>query len=115
MKKWLLIAIVLFSAACVKAQEVEKLWYPRSIATYPYLGSLYTSLGDWELHPGLNVSLSASAIIGVGKHASSGFANSAAVMYAGQLKPKLSFTLGGYSSFPDEGCRFDRDAQLSFR
>lgn len=113
MKKWLLIAIVLFSAACVKAQEVEKLWYPRSIATYPYLGSLYTSLGDWELHPGLNVSLSASAIIGVGKHASSGFANSAAVMYAGQLKPRLSFTLGGYSSFLDYGRHQMKDAGLT--
>ena len=116
MRKWLVIALVCF-ATCLKAQEAERgvllqpdttfslppLTYRGTIATYPYIGPMYTSLGNWELHPGLNASFSASAIFGVGKHSSSGFANSAAVMYAGQLSPKLSFSIGGYSSFMDYG------------
>lgn len=92
---------------------VTPLTYRGTIATYPYIGPLYTSLGNWELHPGLNASFSASAIFGVGKHASSGFANSAAVMYAGQLMPKLSFSIGGYSSFMDYGHHQMKDAGLT--
>lgn len=126
MKKWLIIALVA-CCTCVKAQEAERsalllpdttfslppLTYRGTIATYPYMGSTFTSLGNWELHPGLNVSLSASAIFGLGKHSGSGFANSAAVMYAGQLMPKLSFSIGGYSSFLDYGHHQMKDAGLT--
>ena len=112
MRKWLVIALVCF-ATCLKAQEAERgvllqpdttfslppLTYRGTIATYPYIG--------------LNASFSASAIFGVGKHASSGFANSAAVMYAGQLMPKLSFSIGGYSSFLDYGRHQMKDAGLT--
>ena len=87
--------------------------YRGTLATYPYLGSWFTSMGNWELHPGLNASLSASAIFGLGKNSGSGFANSLAVMYAGQLMPKLSFSVGGYSSFLDWGSRQMKDAGLS--
>ena len=87
--------------------------YRGTLATYPYLGSWFTSMGNWELHPGLNASLSVSAIFGLGKNSGSGFANSLAVMYAGQLMPKLSFSVGGYSSFLDWGSRQMKDAGLS--
>lgn len=87
--------------------------YRGTIATYPYWGSMFTSLGNWELHPGLNASLSASAIFGFGRNSSSGFANSAAVMYAGQLMPRLSFSIGGYSSFLDWGRHQMKDAGLT--
>ena len=111
--------------ACAEAQEEREvlqpdttfslppLTYRGTIATYPYLGSMFTSLGNWELHPGLNASLSASAIFGLGKNSSSGFANSVAVMYAGQIAPKLSFSIGGYSSFLDWGRHQMKDAGLS--
>lgn len=126
MRKWFVIAFICLATG-VKAQEVERgallqpdttfslppLTYRGTIATYPYLGAMYTSLGNWDLHPGLNASFSASAIFGVGKHSSSGFANSAAVMYAGQLSPKLSFSIGGYSSFMDYGRHQMKDAGLT--
>ncbi|WP_051523581.1 hypothetical protein [Prevotella sp. MA2016] len=125
MRKWLVIALVCF-ATCLKAQEVEKaallpdttfslppMTYCGTIATFPYIGSTFASLGNWELHPGLNASFSAAAIFGLGSHASSGFSNSAAVMYAGQLMPKLSFSIGGYSSFLDYGRHQMRDAGLT--
>lgn len=124
MRKWLIIALVCCSVGA-KAQEQKEVLLPDStfslppityrgtIATYPYWGSMFTSLGNWELHPGLNASLSASAIFGLGKYSSSGFANSAAVMYAGQLAPKLSFSIGGYSSFLDYGSSQMKDAGLT--
>ena len=126
MKKWLLIALLVVATGA-KAQEAGQsmlmqpdttfslppLTYRGTIATYPYLGSMYTGFGNWDLHPGLNASLSASAIFGVGKHSGSGFANSAAVMYAGQLTPKLSFSIGGYSSFLDYGHHQMKDAGLT--
>ena len=126
MKKWLLIALLVVATGA-KAQEAGQsmlmqpdttfslppLTYRGTIATYPYLGSMYTGFGNWDLHPGLNASLSASGIFGVGKHSGSGFANSAAVMYAGQLTPKLSFSIGGYSSFLDYGHHQMKDAGLT--
>ena len=126
MKKWLLIAL-LGLATGAKAQEAGQsllmqpdttfslppLTYRGTIATYPYLGSMYTGFGNWDLHPGLNASLSAAAIFGVGKYSGSGFANSAAVMYAGQFTPKLSFSIGGYSSFLDYGRHQMKDAGVT--
>ena len=93
--------------------SLPPLTYRGTIATYPYLGSMFTSLGNWELHPGLNASLSASAIFGLGNNSGSGFANSVAVMYAGQIMPKLSFSIGGYSSFLDWGRHQMKDAGMT--
>ena len=123
MRKWFIIALLCCSA-CVEAQEqndvlvpdttfsLPPLTYRGTIATYPYLGG-FTGFGNWDLHPGINASLSASAIFGLGKNSSSGFANSAAVMYAGQLMPKLSFSIGGYTSFLDYGRHQMKDAGFS--
>lgn len=124
MRKWFFI-IMLCCSACVKAQEEQgvlmpdttfslpPLTYRGTIATYPYLGNMFTGFGNWELHPGLNASLSASAIFGLGENSGSGFANSMAVMYAGQIMPKLSFSIGGYSSFLDWGRHQMKDAGLT--
>ena len=85
-----------------------------TIAHYPYLGSLLLGgYNDWSLHPGLNASLSASAIIGLGHHSGSGFANSLSLMYADHITPKLSFALGGYYSFLDYSGHQLRDAGLT--
>lgn len=124
MRKWFFI-IMLCCSACVKAQEEQgvlmpdttfslpPLTYRGTIATYPYLGNMFTGFGNWELHPGLNASLSASAIFGLGENSGSGFANSMAVMYAGQIMPKLSYSIGGYSSFLDWGRHQMKDAGLT--
>ena len=124
MRKLFIIALVCCSI-CVKAQEekivlqsdstfsLPPITYRGTIASYPYTGSWFTGLGNWELHPGLNASLSASAIFGFGKNSGSGFANSIAVMYAGQLMPKLSFSIGGYSSFLEYGRNQMKDAGFS--
>ena len=53
---------------------------------------------DWRLHSGLNVSLSASATVGFGRHALSGFSENVSIMYATALTPQLSLALGGYYS-----------------
>ena len=82
-------------------------------AYYGYWGSPLTGFSDWRLHQGLNVSLSASAIWGLGHPGGSGFANSLSLMYAGSVTPKLSFAIGGYTSFLDYGGRQMRDAGLS--
>ena len=123
MRKWFIIALLCCSA-CAEAQEqndvlvpdttfsLPPLTYRGTIATYPYLGG-FTGFGNWNLHPGINASLSASAIFGLGRNSSSGFANSAAVMYAGQLMPKLSFSIGGYTSFLDYGRHQMKDAGFS--
>ena len=59
----------------------------------------FGSYNDWALHRGMNASLSASAIIGLGRHAGSGFSNSLSLMYADNIMPKLSFALGGHYYF----------------
>ena len=84
-----------------------------TIAHYPYYNGLMTNLYDWELHPGINASMSASAIFGLGHNASSGFANSIAIAYAGSITPKLSYSIGGYSSFLDYASHAIKDAGLT--
>ena len=82
-----------------------------TITHYPYLGSIfYGHYNDWSLHRGLNASISASAIIGLGRHSGSGFANSLSLMYADNITPKLSYALGGYYSFLDYGGHQLKDA-----
>lgn len=80
---------------------------------YGYWGSPFTGFADWQLHQGLNASLSASAIFGLGRHGGSGFSNSLSLMYAGSVTPKLSFALGGYASFLEYGGMRSRDAGFS--
>ena len=84
-----------------------------TLACYPYWGGTLSGLSHWQLHPGLNVSLSASAIIGTGRHGGSGFANSAALMYAGSITPRLSYAVGAYSTMLDYGGRQMHDAGLT--
>lgn len=95
----------------VSAQEVA---FRDTIARTPYLGGMLCgSYNDWALHRGLNASLSASAIIGLGRHAGSGFANNFALMYADSITSKLTYNLGGYYSFLNySGCQL-RDAGLT--
>ncbi|MBR5062014.1 MAG: transporter [Prevotella sp.] len=67
----------------------------RHIGLYPmHLGGFY----DWNLHEGLNVSLSASVFAQFGKHArrGAGFTQSLSAMYAVPLTDKLSLSVGGY-------------------
>ena len=84
-----------------------------TIAHYPYYNGLMSNFYDWELHPGINASLSASAIFGFGHNASSGFSNSIAIAYAGSITPKLSYSIGGYSSFLDYANHAIKDAGLT--
>ncbi|MBO4316556.1 MAG: transporter [Prevotella sp.] len=69
----------------------------RHIGLYPmHFGGLY----DWNLHEGLNVSLSASVFAQFGKHAQHGvgFMQNFSTMYAVPLTNKLSLSVGGYLS-----------------
>lgn len=85
-----------------------------TIVHSPDFGSIFSGCySDWALHPGLNGSLSASAIIGLGRHSGSGFSNSLSLMYAGNITPKLSYALGGYHSFLNYGGYQLRDAGLT--
>jgi hypothetical protein len=126
MKEKLLMILLMFCwVTTLWAQEKKTVLEPDStfslppltsrgtIAHFPYLYHLYSPFGEWALHPGLNGSLSASAIFGLGEHAQSGFANSAAFMYADNLAPKLSFAMGGYSSFLDYGSHQMKDTGLT--
>lgn len=84
-----------------------------TIAHYPYYLGLTTGFYDWELHPGINASISAAAIFGLGHNAGSGFANSMALAYAGSITPKLSYSIGGYTSFLDYASHAIKDAGLT--
>ncbi len=78
--------------------------------------SAYTSpagWNDWELHPGLNASLSLSATVGLGSKSGSGFAQSIALMYATELVPRLSLAVGGYYSHFNWGATQFNDAGFS--
>lgn len=94
--------------------HLQPLTFRGTIAHTPYLGGIFPgSYNDWALHRGLNASLSASAIIGIGRHAGNGFANSFSLMYADNITPKLSYAVGGYYSFLDYSGRQLRDTGLS--
>ena len=89
------------------------LTYRGTIAHYPYYGSILTGYPNWNLHRGLNASLSASAIFGLGHSSGSGFANSLSVMYADTITSRLSFAVGGYYSILNFGGRQLNDVGLS--
>ena len=100
------------------SEDFEKLSLPPltlrgTIAHYPYYNGLMGGFYDWELHSGFNASLSAAAIFGLGHNAGSGFANSMAMAYAGRITPKLSYSIGGYTSFLDYASHVMKDAGLT--
>lgn len=97
----------------VDTLSLPPLTYRGTIAHYPYYLSPMMGFGDWSLHAGLNASFSASAIFGLGHNAGSGFANSLALAYAGNLTPKLSYSLGGYTSFLEYSGYQVKDAGLT--
>lgn len=96
-----------------KSLALPPLTWLGTIAYYPYLGSPLTGFSGWSLHRGLNASLSASAIIGLGSHADSGFSNSLSLMYAGTITPRLSFAVGGYFTFLNYGGSLLRDGGIT--
>lgn len=93
--------------------SLPPLTYRGTIAHYPYWNSLMYGMYDWSLHPGLNGSFSASAIFGFGNHSGVGFSNTMALMYAGNITPKLSYAIGGYASFLDYSSHLMKDAGLT--
>lgn len=70
-----------------------------TVAWHPYaLSPFYGGLGGWQLHRGLNGSLSLAGIVGLGRRGGSGFANTVSLMYADTLTSRLSYAVGGYLS-----------------
>lgn len=67
----------------------------------------------WELHEGLNVSLSLSAFTSFGKHNFSGTAERLAAVYAKPINKKLSFAIGGYLNNVNSGIGSFRDGGLT--
>lgn len=96
-----------------RSLALPPLTYRGTIAHYPYFGRLLTGYPNWNLHRGLNASLSASAIFGLGHNSGSGFANSLSVMYADTITSRLSFAVGGYYSILNFGGRQLNDVGLS--
>ena len=68
------------------------------ITRFPFYRYGWGGFGTWNLHKGLNASLSASVFAQFGKNAydGAGFAQSFSAMYATPLTPKLSLAVGGY-------------------
>lgn len=68
------------------------------IIHFPFYHYGWGGMGTWNLHQGLNASLSASVFAQFGKKANrgAGFAQSISAMYATPLTPRLSLAVGGY-------------------
>lgn len=87
--------------------------YAGNVSRYPYTGTL-GGWSDWDLHSGLNASLSTSVTVGLGHNSYSGFSQSIALMYAASITPKLSLAVGGYySHFNWSGNNQYSDASIS--
>ena len=84
-----------------------------TIAHMPFYLTPLAGYSDWSLHAGVNASLSASAIMGLGRRAGSGFANSLSLVYADTLTSRLSYSLGGYYSRLEWQGRSHADAGLT--
>lgn len=85
---------------------------PMPIGMYPYYwGGWY----DWQLHPGLNVTLGASVMAQFGRGAMSGagFSQNIAMMYAMPVNKYLSVAVGGYFNNMDWGRYSYRDAGIN--
>lgn len=85
----------------------------RPISRYPY--SWWGGYDNWDLHPGLNVSLGASVATTFGKGGLSGagFAQNISMMYAVPLSDKLSLAVGGYFNNMDWGRYSYRQAGIN--
>lgn len=68
---------------------------------------------DWQLHGGLNVSLSAAATVGLGRNSLSGFSQTASLMYAVPLSSRMSLAIGGYYSHFNLGHSDFNDAGIN--
>ena len=104
------------SLPCAAQEAIDTLALPPltargTIAHYPCYGDFLTGFSDWQLHSGLNASLSAAVLYN--KHLGAGFANSLSLMGAGQLKPRLSYAIGGYHTLLDWGPNTVRTAGLT--
>ena len=79
---------------------------------YPFY---LNGLGQWDLHSGLNVSLSASVFTSFGKsrYGGSGFSQNISAMYAVPVTDRLSLAVGGYFTNTIFGHNSFRDAGLS--
>lgn len=81
-----------------------------------YWGGYWGPFGgwnDWQLHSGLNVSLSAAATVGLGRNSLSGFSQTASLMYAMPLSSRLSLAIGGYYSHFNLGHSDFNDAGIN--
>lgn len=67
----------------------------------------------WELHEGLNLSLSLSAFTSFGKNSFSGTAERLAAVYAKPINKKLSFAIGGYLNNINSGIGSYREGGLT--
>lgn len=81
------------------ANQMERTPYSYDI---PYYTGMPTWGGyQWDLHKGMNVSLSASAFVTAGNHQyfpESGFSTDASMMYVLPVNKKLTVAVGGYVS-----------------
>lgn len=81
------------------ANHMERSPYSYDI---PYYTGMPTWGGyQWDLHKGMNVSLSASAFVTSGNHEyfpGSGFSTDASLMYVMPVNKKLTVAIGGYAS-----------------
>jgi len=87
--------------------------YP-AMPIYAYWPSpLIGGFDCWPLHEGLNASLSTAAIFGLSHRGGSGFAYGLSLAYAGQITPRLSYAISGYSQLLNYGGSQFHDAGLS--
>ena len=68
------------------------------VGRYPFYRYGWGGIGTWDLHRGINVSLSVSVFAQFGRHANhgAGFAQSVSAIYAEPLTDKLSVAVGAY-------------------
>jgi hypothetical protein len=87
--------------------------YNASPLYYPF--GYWGGYGDWYLHPGFNMSLNASVMVGFGKYAPSGagFSQNLSFMYAHALTKNISFAVGGYFNRLDWDYMRYNDAGIS--
>ncbi|MBQ9646380.1 MAG: hypothetical protein IJV24_08530 [Prevotella sp.] len=90
--------------------SLPPLSYRGTLAYYPFSSPFFTGLNSWQLHAGVNASLS---MAGIFSHRGSGFSNTASLMYADTLTSRLSFAVGGYLSRLDWRGRAFTDAGLT--
>ncbi len=75
--------------------EIDNNGQVRPLGIYPMT---WGGCGNWDLHPGLNMSIGASvfAQFGRGAHGGAGFGQNISLMYALPVNDRLSVAVGGY-------------------